>query len=94
MRKLIALTALVLLGSNMANASDDEQIQKIQEKVQGRLQKQVDAMDTNKDGAISKQEYLTHAEKQFNRMDKDGDGKITQTERGKAFDHVKQLRSE
>ncbi len=37
-------------------------------------------IDTNKDGVISRDEYLAAGDKLFARCDKDGDGKITQGE--------------
>lgn len=37
-------------------------------------------MDTNKDGAVSKQEYLDHYGKNFDSVDKNKDGKITPDE--------------
>lgn len=37
-------------------------------------------MDTNKDGAVSKQEYLDSYAKKFDAMDKNKDGKITSDE--------------
>jgi Ca2+-binding EF-hand superfamily protein len=37
-------------------------------------------MDTNKDGAVSKQEYLDSHAKKFDAMDKNKDGKITADE--------------
>ena len=38
------------------------------------------SMDTNKDGAVSKQEYLDYYGKRFDAMDKNKDGKITADE--------------
>lgn len=38
------------------------------------------SMDTNKDGAVSKQEYLDSYAKKFDAMDKNKDGKITADE--------------
>ena len=38
------------------------------------------SMDTNKDGAVSKQEYLDSHAKKFDAMDKNKDGKITADE--------------
>ena len=38
------------------------------------------SMDTNKDNAVSKQEYLDYYSKRFDSMDKNKDGKITSDE--------------
>lgn len=38
------------------------------------------AMDTNHDGKISKKEWMAFQEKQFNQIDKNGDGFITRDE--------------
>lgn len=38
------------------------------------------SMDTNKDGAVSKQEYTDHYGKKFDAADKNKDGKITSDE--------------
>ena len=38
-------------------------------------------VDVNKDGAVSKDEFLQRAEKGFNKADADGDGKLTRDER-------------
>ena len=37
-------------------------------------------MDTNRDGKISKKEWMAAQERQFNRLDKNGDGFITKDE--------------
>ena len=37
-------------------------------------------MDTNNDGAVSKDEFMAHAEKKFAMKDKDGDGVISAEE--------------
>ena len=37
-------------------------------------------MDTDGDGAISEEEFMSHNEKKFNKMDKDKDGKVTEDE--------------
>lgn len=37
-------------------------------------------MDTNSDGEVSKDEFMTHKEMKFMMMDKNGDGKLTDDE--------------
>lgn len=38
-------------------------------------------MDSNGDGAISKDEFMAHAEKKFSKKDKNGDGVISEEEK-------------
>lgn len=40
----------------------------------------LEKIDTDKDGAISKAEFITFHEARFDEMDKDGDGKVTKEE--------------
>ena len=42
--------------------------------------KKMKMMDTDGDGAISKQEFMAHAEKKFAKKDKNGDGVISRDE--------------
>ena len=44
------------------------------------LKRMSEKLDTNKDGSISKGEFLTSMEERFNEMDSDGSGEITQEE--------------
>jgi uncharacterized low-complexity protein len=37
-------------------------------------------MDTDKDGAVSKEEFMKHHEEKFNKKDKNADGKLTDDE--------------
>lgn len=46
-------------------------------------------MDTNKDGKVSKEEFLRPQEEMFKHIDKDGDGFITETE---VDDFAKEMR--
>ncbi|MGD2083361.1 MAG: hypothetical protein PVF91_10360 [Chromatiales bacterium] len=39
------------------------------------------AMDTDRDGTVSRSEYLANARREFARMDLDGNGRITAAER-------------
>ncbi len=79
MRNLIALT--FLLGGLPLAYAEDANIQLLRAKVQEHLQKKVEDLDSNGDGYISKKEYLSNAEKQFDRLDKDDDGKLSASER-------------
>lgn len=38
-------------------------------------------LDTNGDGAVSKEEFLAGANERFSKMDRNGDGKLTQDDR-------------
>ena len=42
--------------------------------------KKMKKMDTNKDGSVSKDEFMSHAEKKFAKKDKNGDGVLTEDE--------------
>jgi hypothetical protein len=43
-------------------------------------QQRLDSMDTNKDGKVSKEEFMAHFEKMFISTDVDGDGFLTKDE--------------
>jgi hypothetical protein len=43
-------------------------------------QQRLDSMDTNKDGKVSKEEFMAHYEKMFKSTDVDGDGFLTKDE--------------
>ncbi len=49
-------------------------------------------IDTNKDGAISKDEFMKQGEERFKRMDKNNDGKIDKSERDAMHDQMEQRR--
>ena len=44
-------------------------------------------MDINEDGSVSKQEFMSHAEKKFAKKDKNGDGVLTEDEMKKKGKH-------
>lgn len=54
------------------------------ERRQARMAKKVDRMyeevDTNQDGELDLNEYLANAEARFNKMDLDGNGRVTKEE--------------
>jgi len=52
--------------------------------------KMMGEMDTNDDGAVSKDEFLAHAEKKFAHKDKDGNGKIEKHEMKEAHQERKE----
>lgn len=46
--------------------------------------------DTDGDGVVTKDEFLSHAEERFGKMDADGDGKITKEESAEAHKAMKE----
>ncbi|MBM7060436.1 EF-hand domain-containing protein [Pseudomonas sp. UL073] len=69
---------LCLLGSSLTSFAADRGL--LQERIQQQMQAHFKAMDSNGDGAISREEYLAQAEKQFQHLDSNGDGKVTPEE--------------
>ncbi len=53
-------------------------------------QRMFDMHDTNKDGVVSKAEFLEHATKRFAEMDLNGDGEITKEEAKKAHEKMRE----
>lgn len=79
--KIVALVALALGLSQMAMANHDGGDGKqCDRKHQGMMKE----ADTNKDGAISRDEFMTkhqeHANKMFEKLDANKDGKIDEAE--------------
>lgn len=88
MKSFHSLCLALLLGASLsAQAAGDGSRR---EMLQERMQERVKAMDSNGDGAISREEYLAHAEKQFQRLDANHDGRITQDEIGKLRQQAQQ----
>jgi len=50
----------------------------------------MEMMDTDGDGSISKDEFMSHKEKKFNKKDENGDGVLTEDEMKKYCKHKKQ----
>ncbi len=50
--------------------------------------------DTNADGAISKAEFLAHAEARFDKMDADGNGEVSKDEAKAAHEAKREKRKE
>lgn len=74
--KPLFITATVLsmiLGGSFAVAKDGE-------KHHHKLEKMLEKVDTDKDGAISLQEHEAHTAQKFKEMDANGDGKATKEE--------------
>lgn len=58
------------------------------EMIRQKMEERLMEMDTNKDGAISKDEYIKQSEERFKRMDKNNDGKIDKSERDDMHDRM------
>ena len=73
----LGVVGFVLLGFNQVSAQENNPFEKV-------LEDRYKAMDANKDGTISYDEYMTTHEKSikasFKRRDKNGDGVITKDE--------------
>lgn len=87
MKKLLLLTAagLVLQASPV-----------LAEKYEGHggKGKMFEMQDTNKDGAISQEEFMNGAKEKFTKMDLNNDGSITKDEADKAHEAMKEKRKE
>jgi hypothetical protein len=59
-----------------------------------RKDKMFEMHDTNSDGVISKDEFLTHAEDRFGKMDADSDGSVTKEEGQAAWEKMKERHKE
>jgi hypothetical protein len=57
-----------------------------------KMEERLMEIDTNKDGVISKVEFMTQAEDRFKRMDKNSDGKIDKSERDAMHEQMDQRR--
>jgi len=81
MMVLILSGAVTFLGNNYALAKGP----------QGHMGKNAyfDAMDTDKDGKISKAEHMAKHEERFSAMDTDNDGFLTEEEYSKAWEKHK-----
>ena len=71
------LLVAVLTTATALAAPTSDRAERFRQKMEERLQ----AMDTDGDGAISRQEYLQQAAERFARLDLNGDGLITVEER-------------
>ncbi len=71
-RTIITLSAMTLLLANLpaAFAHDHEE----------HAKKAWEKCDSNKDGSISKDEFIKSKEEHFNKADKNGDGKLSKDE--------------
>jgi Ca2+-binding EF-hand superfamily protein len=72
---ILAAGALIMSGAFAQRAS----VPKAQDKIalgEGEVKQLLLLMDTDKNGKISKQEYMAFMEKEFDRLDKDKSGEL------------------
>jgi len=86
--KKIVMTALILLGAVILLGNTDALAKGPHGHMHG--QAYFDAMDTDKDGKISKEEHNAKCEKRFKAMDTDEDGFITREECLKSWEQRKE----
>jgi len=71
MKKIMMLVAAILAFQAVPVLADNHG---------GKKGEKFEMKDTNKDGVISKDEFLANAEKKFSEMDADGNGAISKEE--------------
>jgi len=86
---LLCLAALPLSPLLAQDAGSPGQRDQLRQKMQEHMKK----MDRDGNGAISKTEFLAHAEERFNKMDSDGDGQITKEEQAARRERFKEMRA-
>ena len=82
---LIATTAILLASTAAVAGHHGDKDGKMCEK---KMAKKFEKMDTDKDGAISKDEFITYKTSKFEKMDADKDGKVSLDEK-KAYKKAK-----
>ena len=80
MNLVLAMAVCVTLGAAFGTAvSQKQNVPKTPDKLvigQEQVRQLLLLMDTDKNGKISKQEYMTFMEKEFDRLDKDHSGEL------------------
>jgi Ca2+-binding EF-hand superfamily protein len=80
LRSIVVFTAMVATGGVLANAAAQKaSVPKPQDKLalgQEEVKKLLLIMEPNKNGRISKQEYMRFMEAEFERLDKDKNGEL------------------
>ena len=61
---------------------------------EGKKSKHWQEIDTNSDGVVSKDEFLSNAGKKFDAMDFDGNGSLSKEEKGAHYKKMKEKRQE
>lgn len=98
----VSFIAAAAAAEPMASTKGGMQIppemrQRIQERMQEHMQRKLQETDSNGDGKISREEFMTQAEARFKKADANNDGEITPEEfqilRDKMMQHRPALRS-
>jgi Ca2+-binding EF-hand superfamily protein len=82
MKNLLVLAALALVGFVSPALAEE-----------GSAGNGLEKLDTDGDGKISKQEFMSRPEKRFGKMDADGDGFISQDEMNSAKERKEKRKS-
>ncbi len=89
MKRLLILTVFAMTVSTVAMADDSAKERPfVDHRAEQRIGMMFRNRDTDRDGTISKNEFLKVAEERFAKIDADSDGKITKEEMQK---HVKEM---
>lgn len=78
---VVATAAILLAGSPLAYGGDDHH---------GHGKMMWEKCDTDKDGFISKAEFIKSKEEHFKKADKNGDGKMSKDEHKVMMDEMKE----
>lgn len=89
MKKLMAFTAVAMAISMTPALAEHHEGKKGDHK--GKM---FEKHDTNGDGVISKDEFLSHATERFNKMDADGNGEVTKEEGEAAHEAMREKMKE
>lgn len=83
-------------GDGMITAAEREQarsrVQRMRERMQGRIDEIAAQADTNQDGGISRDEFMAAPQPLLSRADADGDGRITREEFSAVVGSIRELR--
>ena len=67
-------------GEDASHAKSDKKMEKLHDGKKDHHGKFLKKLDTNGDGAVSKDEFMSKQEEHFSKMDADGDGSVTADE--------------
>lgn len=83
-------------GDGVITAAEREQarsrIQRVRERMQGRIDEIAAQADSNEDGDISRDEFMAAPQPLLNRADADGDGRISRGEFSAVVESIGELR--
>lgn len=80
MKKIVLMTVMGLFVAAPAFAEPGEHHGDKGPRHEKMMERMFEKNDTDKDGAISKEEFIKSSEERFASMDADGDGKVTKEE--------------